>query len=145
MKFLSSRSLPVQLVLLISAFPVGSSFTVVGHDASTFKMKSSVSSSMSMLSTSSVSVAPAQPTLPLTMTRLFVTSVDDDNTSNIDDIGVDSSLPSTVNSSPPTAAAAASKVMTTSDLKALLPKQKMRFMKVSGNILVLYLRYDSVR
>jgi len=108
-------------------------------------MKSSVSSSMSMLSTSSVSVAPAQPTLPLTMTRLFVTSVDDDNTSNIDDIGVDSSLPSTVNSSPPTAAAAASKVMTTSDLKALLPKQKMRFMKVSGNILVLYLRYDSVR
>jgi hypothetical protein len=89
--------------------------------------------------TASVS-ASKQAHLPgLPTTRIYVASaddvdVDDENTSNKDDVDVDvDTVPptSSSSSSPLPVVAATLSTKMTSDLKALLPTQKMRFMKVS--------------
>ncbi len=104
---LSSPGLLAQLLLLISAIRNGASFTAIFHDAA------------ATMSSSVLSVHPRGP-LP----RLFVAS--SSSVADVDNDGVDSDPPEAIST---LAAAATSKM--TSDLKALLPKQKMRFMKVS--------------
>lgn len=114
----------MQLLILISAVRDGESFTAVFHDASTL---------------TSLSLSPKQQTHlggggggP--RSRLFASSADnnDENTANNNDVNFDDDSLLTIlsDSSPPASVATTSKIMT-SDLKALLPKQKMRFMKVS--------------
>ena len=105
----SSPGLLAQLLFLISAFPFGASFTAVFHDAA---------------ATMSPSVFSMHPRARGPPPRLFVVS----SVADVDNDGVDDvdSVPTEAISPP--AAVSTSKM--TSDLKALLPKQKMRFMKV---------------
>ncbi len=114
---LSTPGLLAQLLLLTSAIRDSASFAAIFHDAATTM---SSSSSLSVFS-----VHPRGRPLP----RLFVVS--SSSVADVDNDGVED-----VDSDPPEAistpaSAVTSKMKMTSDLKALLPKQKMRFMKVS--------------